>query len=254
MQIDRRITNGLAWAGALLVVAIPVADYVSGQFGTPDQQVAVVDAQVIAPQPAPASQRPQQVAARPAITTPAAPATTAPAAVPEPDRVVTASTNAPAAKPNGDVVDSFIQSGRALPSYISDAPAAPTTPARQPIAVPSVAATPPTQPATQPAAVPATVEVAAVTPAKTAPIPMPASMRPATPAPVLVVDEPVRTVTPGMVSASDLEDWESGPLSEFLARRQQQNRDVVVDDYDPDGFFLDEGPNSDARMRVVPIR
>lgn len=259
MQIDRRITNGLAWAGAALVVAVPLADFVTGQLTTQKQaQVALVETAVVAPLPAPASQRPHAVAARPTVTTPAAPAVKpVPVAAPQPDPVTTASTDRPASG-SGDAVDAFLKSGRALPSYISDAPSSPaasTDSAQQPIAVPASAVTVPTQPATAPVAAPTTVTVAAVAPARVAPMPMPASMRPATPAPVLIVDEPaVPVVTPDMVSASDLEDWESGPLSEFLARRQQQGGAVLVDDYDPDGFFLDQGPNSEARMRVVPIR
>lgn len=259
MQIDRRITNGLAWAGAALVVAVPLADFVTGQLTTePQAQVAMVETPVVAPRPAPASQRPQAVAARPAVATPAAPAVKpVPVAVPQPDPVTTASTDRPGSG-SGDAVDAFLKSGRALPSYISDAPSSPATPAapvRQPVVGPATAVTAPAQPTTAPVSAPTTVTVAAVAPARVAPTPMPASMRPTTPAPVLIVDEPADVVvTPDMVSASDLEDWESGPLSEFLARRQQQGGAVVVDDYDPDGFFLDQGPNSEARLRVVPIR
>ena len=45
MPIDRRITNGLAWAGALVVVAIPAADAALRQFGpAPVPRVAVVEA------------------------------------------------------------------------------------------------------------------------------------------------------------------------------------------------------------------
>jgi hypothetical protein len=49
-----------------------------------------------------------------------------------------------------------------------------------------------------------------------------------------------------VVTAEELEDWESGPLSEFLAERGQGGIDP---DYDSDGFFLDEGPNSSAIYR-----
>ena len=49
-----------------------------------------------------------------------------------------------------------------------------------------------------------------------------------------------------VVTAEELEDWESGPLSEFLAERGQGGIDPG---YDPDGFFLDEGPNTSATYR-----
>ena len=94
---------------------------------------------------------------------------------------------------------------------------------------------------------------AALTPAKIAPMPMPLSMRPE---PVLIVEGPARTRSiqtgsdivsrsSASVTYDDLEDWESGPLSEFLARRQ--SGEPVAPDYDPDGFFLDEGPNGRQR-------
>ena len=44
MKMDRRLTNGLAWAGALLVIGVPAADYLSGAFaGQSNPNVAVVD-------------------------------------------------------------------------------------------------------------------------------------------------------------------------------------------------------------------
>src|SRR5690606_26075474 len=83
MQIDRRITNGLAWAGALLVVGIPAADFVTRQFQpAASMQVAIAEEQKgqEAPKPTPLSQRPaEKVAAKPAVETPA-PKVAAPAA------------------------------------------------------------------------------------------------------------------------------------------------------------------------------
>ena len=255
MGIDRRITNGLAWAGVLLIVGVPAADLLSAQFmgGADRETVAHIAAiePVEAPVPAPQEQRPEAPAAQPA---------------PEP----TPAAEPVAARPTGqgsNVVDSFLQSGRPLPSYItgSDAPAAAAQPApSQPAPSQTVAATPPatTPPATTPSAAAAPpaattpaatppaatqdpVEVAAIPP-KVAPIPMPLSMRPR-PVAEPIADVPV-VVPPGVagpieLTAADLEDWESGPLSEFLARRMRQQQGVVSD-YDPNGFYLDQGPNS----------
>jgi hypothetical protein len=40
--------------------------------------------------------------------------------------------------------------------------------------------------------------------------------------PLVIPDTVVAPVPPVEITSADLEDWESGPLSEFLARRQQQ--------------------------------
>jgi len=55
---------------------------------------------------------------------------------------------------------------------------------------------------------------------------------------------------PADITAQELEDWESGPLAEFLAERQGSRAEVT---YDNDGFFLDEGPNRQRRRpgRVI---
>jgi hypothetical protein len=260
MNIDRRITNGLAWAGVLLVVGVPTADLLSAQFmGNPTApapaQIAVV--RPVAPIPAPLSQRPAAPVAKPAEQV----AAVAPAKpVVAPATPVVAATKpvvAPAAQ-TADAVDAFLQSGRQLPSYITDAP---TTPA-----APQVAATAPARPVitTPPAAQPLAVdpiEVASIAPQKVAPTPMPLSMRPQ-PLPVALVRDPV-VIPPGLtpaqppvvvrppanITAADLQDWETGPLSDFLAQRQGGN--AANTEVDADGFFLDEGPNRPRRDRVI---
>ncbi len=253
MNIDRRITNGLAWAGVLLVVGVPTADLLSAQFlggpAVPDQaQIAVIEP-IVAPIPAPLSQRPAAPVVKPATqvatVVPAKPAATPvkPAAAP--------------ASQTADAVGAFLQSGRQMPSYITgaDVPAAPA----------QVAATTPTRalitttPVTQPAAVDP-IEVASIAPQKVAPTPMPLSMRPE-PVAVALVRDPV-VIPPGLtpaepalivrppanVTAADLQDWEAGPLADFLAQRQGNASDQAVD---ADGFFLDEGPNRPRRDRII---
>lgn len=249
MKFDRRITNGLAWAGVVVVIGVPTADLLSAQFmgeaSVPAPQIAVIEP--VAPTPAPLSDRP----AEPTEVAVAAPAEVAPAQVPA-KPVATAN-----AQP-GSAMDSFLQSGRKLPSYITGAESAPQA------AVPAkpVAPTAPVAPATPVAVAPAApavtdpVEVASIPPAKVAPIPMPLSMRPATPVAVVRPSQPAAVVTaprqipvgvaPATVTANDLDDWESGPLSEFLANRQgqgQRQAQPVDPSYDANGFFLDQGPN-----------
>jgi hypothetical protein len=82
--------------------------------------------------------------------------------------------------------------------------------------------------------------------------------RPAPQAGALVVDEPAPLVversaplvveeqSDGIITANDLDEWETGPLSEFLASRRGQP--APVSDYDGDGFFLDEGPQQGRRQ------
>lgn len=269
MKIDRRVTNGLAWAGVFIVVGVPVADILSAQFlGDPVERMpqaavvaAVTPAAAVAPVPAPLSQRPaaapkpatQVAAVAPAPAKPVTPAKapTKPVAA-APAKPAAATPAKPAATPaaqTADVVDAYLQSGRKLPGYITDDSASPTParvaatpPARTPIITEPAAPAAPTQ-AVDP------VQVAAI-PAKEAPVPMPLSMRPepitvpiavAAPAPALVVVPPTGNVPvpPASITARDLEDWESGPLAEFLAERQQQGE---ANGYHEGGFFLDEAP------------
>ena len=244
MQIDRRITNGLAWAGLFIVVAVPVADAVSGQLMGDQGQIAVASidapAALVAPIPAPLSQRPHAPTARPAIET----AAVAPA------KPVVPVVVKPVAAAN-PIVDSFLSSGKPLPSYITGGHEPPqqaaATPAAAPAAPKPVVAAPvqtaavpgqPTAPAAAPAAVDP-IEVATLTPAKIAPTPMPLSMRPKSIArPVASQPNEDIVLPPEMVAGNDarpvvvddLQDWESGPLSEFLAQRQRSSAVVHQND------------------------
>jgi hypothetical protein len=245
MKMDRRLTNGLAWAGALLVIGIPVADYLSGALSNGSApSVAVVDAEA-----APVAAKPDQTTT--AGTTPAKPAAETPTAV--------------ASASNGNAVDSFIQSGKPLPSYITGEDSKPaSTPAKPAATAPAAPAA--TKPATPAVATQPAEQVAALPPAKVAPVPMPLSMRPqpvtvplASAQPLIVEERPalvapapfVPAQEPGLVTAEDLEEWESGPLNEFLARRQQGGSSVTyqVQRNEPrrqvqqNGFWLDEGPD-----------
>lgn len=253
MKIDRRITNGLAWAGVALVVGIPTADLLSAQFmgdaaRTTSPQIAVVEA--IAPIPAPLSQRPAAPVAAPVTEVAVA------APVVQPAAPVIRPAVTPAAQ-TADAVDAFLQSGRSLPSYITGAGSPAVVPTQvavtQPVRTPIIT----TPAATDP------VTVAAIPPQKVAPVPMPLSMRPM-PVSVALVRDPV-VIPPGLspaapplgvtrppvdVTAADLEDWESGPLEEFLAQRQAGNA-YADPGYDPDGFYLNQGPNQPRRNRVI---
>ncbi|UXN75488.1 hypothetical protein N8D56_12555 [Devosia sp. A8/3-2] len=250
MQIDRRITNGSARAGALLVVGIPAADLLSAQFSgnSPTAQVAVIEP--VAPVPAPASQRPDEPV-KVAEADPANPATPAPAAAANP----------------ADPLNSYLQSGKKLPSYITGGTAETAPAAVAPTPAPAVPApaTATAEPARPPIANPAApapvatdpVQVASLPSDKIAPMPMPLSMRPkpvAVRAPlpseqVIIPPSVSRNAPLAAVTADDLRDWESGPLSEFLANRQQQAE--ALQDYRPGGFYFDEAPPPEVYDRYV---
>lgn len=290
MKMDRRLSNGLAWAGALLVIGIPAADFVAGALSGPAQpRVAVVDAEAEEPV-AELEATPQTAAVAPVpVTRPANLEATEEVAATTPAKPVAETKPVEVASTAGNAVDSFVQSGKPLPSYINDGgapqqaaptvkpvtPAATATPTQTqaPTTAPATATAPvTTAPVQQPAE-----QVAALPPAQVAPVPMPLSMRPQpvsvplvnTPvanAP-LIIDQPttglpvqnapVQQQQPNFVTADDLADWESGPLSDFLAQRNgqssatyrvQQNQPA----YDSDGFWLDEAPQADRPIRRFP--
>ncbi len=254
MQLDRRtITNGLAWAGAALIIAIPAADLIARQFSSEPQVAVVEDAST-----RPAPDLPTASAERPAPATSNSAATSAPQSV--------ATNPAPANATSDDAVDTYLQSGRELPSYISggsggaSAPAPstqqPATPAPvQTAAVPAQQAqsvqpsTTQNQQSARPVITPPRAVSGFPTPVSERPRAVAAQtpvIQPAVPAPVaepaappLIINSPAPVVT-----AQDLEDWETGPLSDFLANRNGQRPAPVPSTYDGNGFWLDQGPNA----------
>jgi hypothetical protein len=213
MKLDAKVKGGLAWAGLIVILAVPAADIL---FGKPGASSATATAAVST----------SQTAGKPALVLPQAPAT---------DPVQTASTG------EGAAVDKFIQSGKKLPSYISDADEVATTPA--PVKV---------QPVTPAATTTAPTEVASIAPTEqTPPVPLPRSARPqwtdvaALPPqqdPPLIVDESGLDPFPlsdeeEIVTGDQLEEWDSGSLAEYLESRG------MLSDGSPqpeDEFYVDE--------------
>lgn len=225
-MLNRRLTGGLAWAGLLLVIGVPSADLITRGFSP--QEGAGTGAAVVAPvaKPAVAPAKTAEVAPQPVVKPSAKPAALPPIVPakaqvkkPEPaaDPIVTASTD------DKSAVGQYLSKGKKLPSYITDASAA------EP-AVPSTEAVPATEVASLPQS-----EVVA-------PIPMPASMRPAE-RPVLIgpvterpaVIRPTRGPVPpaDVVGADELEGWETGSLADYLARQG------LLNGSDSGGFFAD---------------
>lgn len=254
--MNRRVTGGLAWAGLLLVLAVPSADLISQQF-SPDRALT------IDPVATPASKPASSAASKPV-----------------------------AEKPKADVavVVPTTKKGKPMPSYISDGakdetvkdvavvkPQTPATPRVIPGPTPAPLLPEPkvviSAPASKtPVSVPAPAQVASVeiNPAIAPPIPMPASMRPSL-RPQQQQPQAVDQVNTGaittvnqsgysnddVVTSDELADWESGPLEEFLANRRAP-RSVQAQsqpsDFDDNGFFLSDGPNaSNTDERVFPF-
>ena len=242
MKLNPKVTWGLAWTGLALVLAVPSADYLTGQFGKDARSATVLTSDV----------EPVKTAA----VEPAAPAKTNKVTTVKTDkgiRIVPAGTSTTAANSN-DPVDKYLKSGKKLPDYITDGDA------------------------------PATVDtqIASVSPEPVAPrMPLPASARPkpfgppapavtTTPAePLVIVDDTTLTgslaqppvVAPPAPIVDDADNWDNETLRQYLERRGiLEGGDEIADrssatvtqrdgNYDPDGFYLNEGPNGDRTSR-----
>lgn len=246
MKLNSKVTGGLAWAGLVLVLAVPSADMLtkpSAKSVTVTSDMDAIETASVTP-----------------VVKPVAPATRKPAAA------TTAVT---------DAVDDYVSSGKKLPSYISNAPAtAAQEPATtKPLVVPTT--TTASTPAVNPDGTFADDYQAGL--AAVAPEPYPASMRPkpttstaALPAgdeAPLIIDEeqlaqreaairPVEPFVPAeseqIITEDELEEWDSGSLADYLERRGLISGSDQASEYDADGFFLSDGPNkSKAKRRHV---
>jgi len=233
MKLDGKVKGGLAWAGLVVILAVPAANMVVGNQngGAANSAVTTADASTT----------------KPLLKVPAA---AKPAAT---DPIQTAS-----AATTNDPVDKLLSKGKKLPSYISDGDGA--TPAKPVASKPSAPVTlkpiSPTTPIKAP-------DVASVAPAETPPVPLPRDARPKATAvaslpaaekPLIVDENKVRqqdkaAVEPfplsddEVVTGDQLEEWDSGSLADYLERKGLLSQTSAEDGYDPDGFYLDEGPN-----------
>ena len=239
MKLDGKVKGGLAWAGLVVILAVPAANMVVGNPNSPSAQSAVTAADASATKPAL-----KLPTAKPAAT----------------DPIETASVGE-------DAVDKMLAKGKKLPSYISDGDAAvtpkPTAPATSkpnaPVALKPISPTTPIKTPT---------EVATVAP-EAAPVPLPRSARPKATAVAslpaaekpLIVDEkklpqgnaavePFPLSDDSVVTGDQLEEWDSGSLADYLERKGLLSQTSTEDSYDPDGYFLDQGPNKKKRPVV----
>jgi len=239
MKFDSKVKGGLAWAGLFVILAVPSANLLFGNEKTPAANLAVTSdtAQV-----------------KPALVVPA------PRTELKADPIETASIAVPNAN-SDDPVDTYVSKGKKLPAYISDADSVPATKPAVPVTVKRP------------------VEVAAINPVQEIPpVPLPRSARPVAKAPVvasapaeqpLIVDEtdlaqrqatlnqPGQPVDPfplsdgtdeAVVSGDQLEEWDSGSLADYLAKKGLLKEDAAQSNAQDDGdFVFNQGPSKPRR-------
>jgi len=263
MRLNSKVTWGLAWTGLAVVLAVPSADYLTGAFGAKGNSAALITSTTDPVRTGSIGDAPPKKTA--AVTT----------------RVTkTGVTIVPAGSAVPDPVNKLLKSGKPLPDYISDGDstqAATTAPARTPATADE---------STQVATVDPTVPVVPF-PRRPPDIARPALPKAAQPAVIvdenaivnedalapagdempdqLAVNEPDRSLPPAGIQ----DDWRAarnGRMTRYLEQNgliddgapDGSSASVTVVkrpplDYDPDGFYLSDGPNNSRTARRARI-
>lgn len=262
MKLDSKLKGGLAWAGLVVVLAVPAANVL---MGTPIEQARSVTTSDTAVIP-----------------------TGKPAGTPVKDQLDPIETASVSGK---DPVKVYLDKGKKLPSYISDggastgaaapakgavAPAkstdtaslspgkAGTTELALPAAAPAAAASAPPVPLPR-SARPKDTAIAAVAPAQAMPAPVkPAATAPAAAAsaadkPLILDEKQVAAAqqaepfplsdgnSSDVVREDQLEEWDSGSLADYLERKGLVSGSAAADEAQPvdesqyEGWFVDDG-------------
>ncbi len=265
MRLNSKMTWGLAWAGLAVVVAVPSMDFLTGKLGDGSNKALITS-----------TTDPVSGAAAPAKT---ASVTTT---ITKTGVIITPAGSTPPADP----VDKYLDTNKALPSYISGgtAPAAASDTTQVAIVDP-VAPTPfPARPAAldrqviAPAAVtaPQTVAVDPTTTASitTAPVVTAAPSVTTVPVvtaapaqPVVIVDDSKTATIDGAAPrppadiVDDSANWKSQGLEQYLDQnglldKGKSTANVTskpADNYDPNGFYLSDGPNNSRAARRARV-
>ena len=273
MKLNSKVTWGLAWAGLAVIVAVPSADFLTGKMGTTGNKALLTSTTEPVTTPAVV---PTTLPTAPMLT----PAPAKVASVVTSTRTATGVTITPAGSPlptSSDPVNQYISKNKTLPDYISDGPA---TAATKP------AVTAPTEVATvePPPVVVAPIPFPSWARPRDVVKPAPAAV-PAQP-PVIVDENALATgqgdanpdvaaldtagpVPPAGVDDDNAKSWQRKGLTQYLDQQGLLN-DPSADGrssasvtvvkrpsptYDPDGFYLSDGPNSDrAARRAARLR
>lgn len=234
MKLNSKITWGLAWTGLAVVLAVPSADFLTGRLGG-DGAAAVLTSDI----------EPVKTAA----VEPGAPVKT----------VTTIKTKngvtivpAGGTLPSADAVDTLISKGKPLPDYITGGSDEPARADTQVASLPQPVGAPTPFPSwARPKGAPALM-LPEASPTPTEPTPPIVDERTLTGS----IAEPVPAVPSPMVD--DSANWDEETLRQYLERRgileggSSQSTATVTEydrNYDPDGFYLSDGPNSDRTIR-----
>jgi hypothetical protein len=239
MDMRRQVTGALAWAGLVIVIAVPSAEIVREKLA-PSAALALVpaDGAAAAPVAKPAkSNKPAVVGSVPVPKPARAPVPATPAA---PTAVIASATPAavaplPAATAavHADPIKDFLLTGKDMPDYITGS-TPPKPAAAAPPAQPLPTALPPQSVASAPAAPPAAAS-APVSPVTFAPPPAVASapIQPGAASDTAVVPPPrpmpasgrPKLGPPQTVTEADLKDWKSGSLRDYLRQHDLLSND-----------------------------
>jgi len=252
MRLNSKVTWGLAWTGLAVVLAVPSADFLTGKLG--DGKAAVITSTTDPVKPGNAATKTASITTTKTktgvIITPAG--GTAP--------VLT------------DPVDAYAKTGKPLPDYISSNG---TTTASTGVKsdTTQVASIDPVAPTPFPARPPDVVQSVLPKPVLPKPVvtdPVQTGSIPAKSAdPVVIVDQPPAPVQEAAVDNGDhpvppapivdeSATWRAKGLARYLDRdglldKSQSSASVVVvkrpSNYDPDGFYLSDGPNDSRAAR-----
>jgi hypothetical protein len=263
MKLNPKILWGFAWAGLALIVAVPSADILTSGFGKDDAgSAAVLTSDVTAvTTPKPAASAPAPAAS---ATTPAAKsASLAPTLTPVTATEVTATrtANGVIITPPGGALPATTPATPAAPAVTEVASADPVTTTTKIVPRPMDSWLRPTGPV--PPAATTTVAPALPQPAtSTAALPpITAPVTPVAPAqePALIIEQPRQPSgpTPPSPIVDDSANWEEESLRDYLERRgilsgsstsssATVTQRQVSPTYDPDGFYLSDGPRGGA--------
>ena len=287
MRLNSKLTWGLAWAGLAVVLVVPSADYLTGVLGKGKTSTALITSTTEPVKlPAPVKVKPAQTAnvtKTGSVTTKVTkngvsivPNTVAPAAS---TQVASNSAGAPVL----DQVDKLVQSGKKLPDYISDGD---TTGSIPPTTTSTTAK--PGGETTQVATIDPQATAAAPVPFPRRPpdVAHAALPKPVQPKqPTVIVDEQQlatqeATAMPDQLDVGDdagpvppaglPDDWrtirqrklmtylEKNGLVDGASADGRSSASVTIiqkpsPDYDPDGFYLSDGPNGSKAARRARI-
>jgi hypothetical protein len=275
MRLNSKVTWGLAWAGLAVVVAVPSLDFMTGKAGGKTAAVMTSTTDPV-------------ISAKTAPVLPTKAAGSAPVKTAAVTTKVTSTgisitpTGASATK---NPVDDYLKANSSLPDYISNGPGSTDKKASDSSAPTQVATIDPTPPAVAPVPFPARPPDAVTTGSPsstaaadttgsigTAPGGSPKIYAPAqddedvVPPAQEAEADPTGPVPPAVIDDGQ-PDWQGRGLQRYLSRngllddgsgRSTASVSVVNrndDTYDPNGFYLSDGPNDPrARRRARLMR